>query len=241
MGLKATEHDKLTNHYHLLEEKKELDPGLIPTQQDIDLVRYSWERVVDLHHATDNQTTSPVQAFGIAFYDALFDLDPHTRTFFGDNILVQARVLTGIISFLVRAPMVAQHKQTTSIKEMNARKREQQKGTTGSDKDDDDEMDREWWARKLHKLGARHHSYKVKPEQFQLVGPAIDVALRVRLQDEYTNDIGKAWIKAHAYVAHHMALGLVSQQQQLDIKRSSSLIQPSSSSSTPLSSNCILQ
>ncbi|SAM06036.1 hypothetical protein [Absidia glauca] len=266
MGTKATEHEKPTSPYHLSERKYDLDPALMPTQQDIDTVRCSWERVVDLQHITDSKTTSPVQAFGSAFYDALFDLNPQVRSLFGDNVLVQARVLTGIISFLVRAPMIATNKQATStpkrptsklytIKEINARKREQQKqqrsgkdtSTSETNKPDDNgdvddgEMDHEWWARKLRELGARHQSYKVKPEHFQLVGPAIDAALRVRLQEEYSSEIGKAWIKAHAFVAHHMALGLLSHKQQDTVKRSSSLIQPSSSSSTPLSSNCILQ
>lgn len=264
MGTKATEHEKPASHYHLVEGKHDLDPALIPTQQDIDIVRCSWERVVDLQHITDSRTTSPVQAFGSAFYDALFDLNPQARSLFGNNVLVQARVLTGIISFLVRAPMVATNQQAASIpkrptsklstiKEINARKREQQKqqrsgkevsGINNPDDngdEDDGEMDHEWWARKLQDLGARHQSYKVKSEHFQLVGPAIDAALRVRLKEEYTSEIGKAWIKAHAYVAHHMALGLLSHKQQDTVKRASSLIQPSSSSSTPLSSNCILQ
>ncbi|CAO3595925.1 unnamed protein product [Absidia cylindrospora] len=132
-----------------------------------------------------------------------------------------------------------------TIKEINARKRkkqqQQQHNNNDDDNDDDDEedLDPEWLVMKLRELGARHHYYKVEPEQFQLVGPAIDTALRVRLEDEYTVEIGKAWTRTHAYVAHHMALGLVSQRQwEKKKKSSSSLLHRSSSSS---SSNCSLQ
>ncbi|ORZ13512.1 globin-like protein, partial [Absidia repens] len=163
-----------------------------PTQSDIDIVRTSWERVVNLTQPKDPASVSPAQGFGLAFYDALFDLDPQVRSLFGTNVLVQAKMLTYVIAYIARAPLIA----TTTT-------------TTTTTKD----LDPEWLVMKLRELGARHHYYKVEPEQFQLVGPAIDTALRVRLQDEYTVEIGKAWTKTHAYVAHHMALGLVSQRQ----------------------------
>ncbi|KAI8338872.1 hypothetical protein BC941DRAFT_421446 [Chlamydoabsidia padenii] len=178
-----------------------LDPTMIPSQNDINLVRCSWERVIEIHHPSDEDGVSPAQAFGLAFYDALFHLDPQVQQLFcGTNVLTQAKMLTFVIGCLVRAPMIAPHHERLTIKEINAQKHQ-------------DNGDERWLVNKITELGARHHFYHVDPCHFQLVGPAVDVALRARLQHEYNDAIGYAWIKTHAFVAHHMAHGLLAQRQ----------------------------
>ena len=74
-----------------------------PTDEQIELVRSSWERVSELRQDNDSAVISPAHAFGLAFYDALFALEPDTRLLF-NNIFPQARALTGMISCLTRAP-----------------------------------------------------------------------------------------------------------------------------------------
>ncbi|KAI8086288.1 uncharacterized protein BX664DRAFT_335429 [Halteromyces radiatus] len=268
MDIKSYDNERTSNDSYT-RKKGGLSLSMTPTQQDIDIVRYSWERVIDLQHDQDNTSTvSPAQAFGLAFYDALFELDPETRSLFGSNVLIQAKMLTGVIGYITRAPMItaidsqsptSPRVKMNTIREINARKREQEqqrKTTTTTTKEEEvvveEDIDPEWLAIQLQELGARHHFYNVKPEQFQLIGPAIDIALRKRLRNEYTKDIGKAWIKTHAYVAHHMTQGILSEQQRqqqlLDRKKStsstisSSLLQRSSStSSSSSSSNCCIQ
>ncbi|SAM09711.1 hypothetical protein [Absidia glauca] len=177
----------------------ELDPTLVPSQTDIDLVRSSWERVIETQHPSDEDGVSPAQAFGLVFYAALFHLDPHIRPLFdGTNVMIQAKMLTFVIGCLVRAPMVIQRRGPT-LKEISTT-------PTGAE-------DMEGLAAKIRELGARHHFYNVEPAHFQLVGPAVDMALRERLKHEYTDAIGQAWLRTHAFVAHHMAMGLLAQRK----------------------------
>lgn len=76
-----------------------------PTQAQIDIVRYSWERISEVRLPTDDPNVSPIHAFGLAFYDALFELDPSLRSKFS-NIFLQARALAGIVAYIARAPNI---------------------------------------------------------------------------------------------------------------------------------------
>jgi hemoglobin-like flavoprotein len=181
-----------------------------PTQRQIDLVRISWERVSEIRHPTDDRNVSASHAFGLAFYDALFQMDPECRSLF-DNVFQQARALTGMISYIARAPTVAKSSERptccggaipldspptspTTIRDINARKRA---NTLSKDRNSTDyeEGDPEWLALQMRELGARHYFYNVKPDHLELVGPAFVAALKNRLGNEYTDEIGEAWIK----------------------------------------------
>ncbi|KAI9473610.1 MAG: hypothetical protein EXX96DRAFT_578652 [Benjaminiella poitrasii] len=198
-----------------LSSSSSIDKDLIesPTQRQIDLVRISWERVSELRQETDDRNVSATHAFGLAFYDALFEMDDRCQDLFS-NIFQQARALTGMISYIARAPKVTNSKSDTTIRDINAKKTEY------------DEGDPEWLALQMRELGARHYFYKVKPEHFELVGPAFVSALKKRLGEEYTDEIGEAWIKANSYAAYNMRIGFESQQaweegtnQQKHLKR----------------------
>lgn len=169
-----------------------------PTQAQIDLVRMSWERVSELRHETDDRNISPSHAFGLAFYSALFDLNPECKELF-TNVFQQARALTGMISYIARAPKAITQTNAT-IRDMNA------KNTTLG------EADPEHLALKMQELGARHYFYNVQPYHFNLVGPAFVTALKQRLRDEYREEIGEAWVKANAYAAYNMKIGYEAQR-----------------------------
>jgi hemoglobin-like flavoprotein len=76
-----------------------------PTQAQIDIVRYTWERISELRLPGDDPNVSTTHAFGLAFYDALFELDPSLRPLF-TNIFKQARALAGMVSYIARAPNI---------------------------------------------------------------------------------------------------------------------------------------
>jgi hemoglobin-like flavoprotein len=186
-----------------------------PTQRQIDLVRISWERVSEKRHSTDDRNVSASHAFGLAFYDALFEMDPECKSLF-ENVFQQARALTGMISYIARAPTVAKGStqrpaccggsgnttipldspptSPTTIRDINAKKRA---NFLSNDRNSTDyeEGDPEWLALQMRELGARHYFYKVQPHHLELVGPAFVAALKKRLGEEYTDEIGEAWIK----------------------------------------------
>ncbi|KAG2211640.1 hypothetical protein INT47_008737 [Mucor saturninus] len=186
---------------------------LSPTQIQIDLVRTSWERVSQIRHANDDRNISSAHAFGLAFYDALFDMDREVKRLF-DNVFQQARALTGMISYIARAPGVTTASRPpcctptmpTTIRDINASKKDT------NNTQEYEEGDPEWLAAQMRELGARHYFYNVNPHHLELVGPAFVTALKKRLGDEYTDDIGDAWVKANSYVAYNMRLGFESQQ-----------------------------
>ncbi|KAG0184910.1 hypothetical protein DFQ28_010263 [Apophysomyces sp. BC1034] len=203
-----------------------------PTQAQIDLVRTSWERVSEIRHPSDDNNVSPSHAFGLAFYDALFELDADSRDLFA-NVFQQARALTGMISYMARAPTVTgvakpppccpssrkKLQNVYTIREINARKRAREEALNGNPGNnsaetdvEDDEGDPERLVHQMRELGARHYFYNVRPQHLDLVGPAFVVALKVRLGAEYAPEVGVAWLKAHAYAVHHMRIGLESQQ-----------------------------
>ncbi|KAG1186021.1 hypothetical protein G6F62_005714 [Rhizopus arrhizus] len=103
-----------------------------------------------------------------------------------------------MIAYIARAPTLTKEKKGTTIKDMNTKKVE--------------EEDSEWLAMQMRELGARHYFYEIKPMHFDLVGPAFVIALKKRMGKEYTEETGDAWIKAAAYVAHHMTIGFESQR-----------------------------
>ncbi|KAL9543449.1 hypothetical protein MBANPS3_008108 [Mucor bainieri] len=213
-----------------------IDEELSPTQKQIDLVRTSWERVSEIRHETDDRNVSASHAFGLAFYDALFEMDDDCRHLF-DNVFQQARALTGMISYIARAPNVTNNNSAmtrpaccgggngagtfsstgldsppstpTTIKDINARKRAID---CDSSEETYNEGDPEWLALQMRELGARHYFYKVKPHHLELVGPAFASALKKRLGNEYTTEIGDAWVKANSYAAYNMKIGFESQQ-----------------------------
>ncbi|KAI9009345.1 hypothetical protein CLU79DRAFT_775243 [Phycomyces nitens] len=212
-----------------------------PSQSNIDIVRYSWERVSEIRLPTDHPAVSPSHAFGLAFYEALFELNDELKPLFA-NVFQQARALTGMISYLAWAPTVtgashpppmcpmtgkvANPDRVYTIREINARKRAREASLTssrqpsldgatlveaGEEEEEDEDDDPEGLVQQMHELGARHFFYKVHPQYFTLVGPAFVSALKIRLGDEYRHEIGEAWIRTNSYAAYHMSVGLESQ------------------------------
>ncbi|KAI8379636.1 globin-like protein [Radiomyces spectabilis] len=174
--------------------------NLAPSQKQIDIIRYSWERVSEIRCAGDDRNVSSAHAFGLVFYDALFELDPDAKKLF-PNVYKQARALTGMISYIARAPSVT----APNLME----------GATmccPGDKSKYDEADPEWLAHQMRELGARHYFYGVHAHHLDLVGKSFVEALKRRLGDEYTDEIGDAWLKGHAYTTYHMRIGLETQR-----------------------------
>lgn len=196
-----------------------------PTQAQIDIVRYTWERVSDIRHPGDDPNVSASHAFGLAFYEALFELDPSLKQLF-TNIFQQARALAGMISYIARAPNVVGQKSCRSsptgcgfassqpgriltIREINAKKRKENTATTFSElvlnaanhsldpvtQQDEIEGDPERLLYKLRELGARHYFYNVQPHQLALVGPAILIAIKVRLGKDFIPEVAEAWTR----------------------------------------------
>ncbi|EPB82455.1 hypothetical protein HMPREF1544_10794 [Mucor circinelloides 1006PhL] len=233
-----------------------------PTQAQIDIVRYTWERVSEIHLDTDDSTVSATHAFGLAFYDALFALDPSLKPLF-TNIFQQARALAGMVSYITRSPNVtgpnksrlssspdggcgmnnAKLKKVPTIREINARKRKETNATTFEElvssvatsdtKAEDEEGDPEQLLHKLRELGARHYFYNVEPRYLALVGPAVLSALKLRLGKEFLPEVAEAWTRAHAYAAYHMKIGLESQAAwEQDRQKPASLKMNSASNTT---------
>ncbi|KAI8985322.1 hypothetical protein BDB01DRAFT_787630 [Pilobolus umbonatus] len=209
-----------------------IDDEMSPSQSHIDLVRVSWERVSEIRHIGDDRNVSSSHAFGLAFYEALFEMDQEIPALF-DNVFQQARALSGMISYIARSPTVTgsgirpaccsggsstnndtpPQTPTTkryTIREINARKRRQSEGTLTED--EFDEGDPEWLTSQMRELGARHYFYKVEPHHLALVGPAFVCALQKRLGKEYTPEIGDSWLKATSYAVYNMSIGYESQQ-----------------------------
>jgi hemoglobin-like flavoprotein len=169
-----------------------------PTQSQIDLVRITWERVTEITLPSDRLNVSPAHAFGLVFYEALFQLDEEIEGLFS-NVFQQARAMAGMISFIARAPQVtgatnisccgAAPQSSPSIREINLQKR--------SKLENFQEGDPEWLVEKIRELGARHYFYDVQPHHLAWVGPAFVTALKKRLGNEYTDEIGEAWIKVN--------------------------------------------
>lgn len=192
-----------------------------PTQAQIDIIRYTWERVSDTRHPGDDPNVSASHAFGLAFYEALFELDPTLKQLF-TNIFQQARALAGMISYIARAPNVVGQKPCRSstagcgfatsgriltIREINAKKRKDNTATTFSElvinaanspdsvTQDEIEGDPERLLYKLRELGARHYFYNVQSHQLALVGPAILTAIKARLGKEFIPEVAEAWTR----------------------------------------------
>ncbi|KAG2217477.1 hypothetical protein INT45_010763 [Circinella minor] len=198
-----------------------------PTKAQTQLIRQTWERVSEKRHEKDNPNVSASYAFGKQFYESLFIMEPELKNIL-TNSLQQARVLTGVLSYITRAPSVmpARYKEIKNIRDMNAmlKNNNNKNNNNNSDaeeeeEDDDDDMMEElneeeeaWMVEKLQELGARHVGYKiVKESLFDSIGPALVEALQNRLDNEYKPHMGEAWLKAHYYVVFHMKKGLQSQ------------------------------
>lgn len=195
-----------------------------PTQAQIDIVRYTWERVSEIRLATDDPNVSSSHAFGLAFYEALFELDPTLKPLF-TNIFQQARALAGMVSYIARAPNVTGNNKPArpgsscgfsstdkipTIREINAHKRKENHSLSFSELVANtvanansvtlDEMDTDRLLYKLRELGSRHYFYKVQGHQLSLVGPAILTAIQARLgKEDYLPEVAEAWTRVKRF------------------------------------------
>ncbi|KAG0741776.1 hypothetical protein G6F57_009738 [Rhizopus arrhizus] len=177
-----------------------------PTQAHIDIIRYSWEHLCNIRLAQDDPTMSPSYAFGLAFYDALFEIEP-TLEFLFTNIVQQARAFAGMVSYFLRIP------PTQNIREINALKRTPHLtfkelilstyAFTDQSATDDDDL-----SYKLQELGARHYLYNLNINHLEKVSPALLKALRIRLGHEFLPEVEESWERSQLYVIHHMKIGL---------------------------------
>ncbi|KAI8364359.1 uncharacterized protein BYT42DRAFT_506373, partial [Radiomyces spectabilis] len=206
----------------------------VPTQSHIDIVRFTWERITEVRHPSDDSTMSPAHAFGVAFYDALFDLDPQLVYVFS-NVCQQARALTGMISYMARVPAIATEElnvlthdhPVSSIKDINADRRAREDPAINKSSLPDIvraitansssmksapklSADEKWIQCKFRELGERHLQYNVQPHQLSVLGPAILIALKKRLKHEYVPEVEEAWFVVQTYAIHHMRIGMIS-------------------------------
>ncbi|ORZ18457.1 hypothetical protein BCR42DRAFT_300667, partial [Absidia repens] len=152
---------------------------LSPTLHDVDIVRHTWGRVCERRHRKDNSSMSSAHAFGIVFYKTLFELDPSLKSIFGKNVIHQARVLAGIMSYLTRSPSIKGESGSQDLQ----RKMEQQH-----------QEENQWFAYKLREVGIQHiEEYNMVPDHLDALGPALITALKSRLEEEFSTQIEQAW------------------------------------------------
>ncbi|KAI7874664.1 hypothetical protein K492DRAFT_232490 [Lichtheimia hyalospora FSU 10163] len=192
------------------------EPPAPPTQAQLNVIRDSWERVLSTHTINNNIektssssnsiTLSPTAssasaAFHHAFFEALFALDPNLTCYF-PNVKRQARALTGIVSYVVRAPAIlpARYRTVKSLREMHQ---------TQQTLDDDEEQ---WMIQQLKALGARHAvHHQIQIDMLDYVGEALVSALYQRLDTEFSPAMRDAWLHAFNYVVYYMKQGFESQ------------------------------
>ena len=186
-----------------------------PTKVQIRLIRRTWERVSEKRYEKDDPNVSASYAFGKIFYESLFAIEPELKNIL-TNSLQQARVFTGILSYITRAPSVmpARYKEIRSIRDMNAMLVNNNNSSSDDDEEEDDmieELNKEeeaWMVEKLQELGARHANYKVfKESLFDSIGPALVEALQSRLDNEYEPHIGEAWLKVITFYFYFIMVG----------------------------------
>ncbi|KAI9306982.1 hypothetical protein BJ944DRAFT_151906, partial [Cunninghamella echinulata] len=160
-----------------------------PSIQQIDIVRYSWERVCQLRLDDDDPHMSPVQGFGSQFYKALFETDEFCKEKFNHNVMLQARVLASIIAFLTRSPSIKG--KSGSIQDINATKKKLNEYQPPKN---------QFFAHKLKELGASHLKYDLLPYHFDAIGPALITALRSRLKNDCVSHVENAWSKVNKFI-----------------------------------------
>lgn len=102
---------------------------MMPSLQQIDEVRHAWESVCERRHRKDHPSVSAAHAFGLVFYNVLFEMDPSLKFKLG-NVIRQARVLAEIMSYLTRSPSIKG--EAGSLKDLNAVHRSNSKKETSS-------------------------------------------------------------------------------------------------------------
>ncbi|CEI93811.1 hypothetical protein G6F70_007339 [Rhizopus microsporus] len=196
-------------------------PPPSPTQAHIDIIRYTWEHLCGIRLDHDDPTISPSHAFGLAFYNALFESDPTLRFLF-TNIVQQARAFAGFISYLARMPT------QSNIREMNALKRKGVGALTFPElvtevSNTEHESATEDFRYQLQELGAKHYYYGVNAVHFDSIGRALMKALKERLRNEFLPEIEEAWTRSYAYSAYYMKIGLESAQDEWRQHRNESM------------------
>ncbi|ORX54598.1 hypothetical protein DM01DRAFT_1321992 [Hesseltinella vesiculosa] len=188
--------------YDPLSEKGKAMPPPMPDGHDIDLVRTSWQDVLD--QPRESETVSSAQVFGLAFYDALFKLNPAARTLFGTDVVRQSKMLTYVIAYIARAPIIVPPTQPP---------------TNLQDNEATPDLDSSWLIDSLRELGQRHYFYNVHPQDLLDVWPSIDAALKATLKDKYTPVIAGAWRKTVDHVTYHLTFGINTQRKISENKR----------------------
>jgi hemoglobin-like flavoprotein len=102
---------------------------MMPSLRQIDEVRHTWESVCERRHRKDHPSVSAAHAFGLVFYNVLFEMDPSLKIKLG-NVIRQARVLAEIMSYLTRSPSIKG--EAGSLKDLNAVHRSNSKKETSS-------------------------------------------------------------------------------------------------------------
>ncbi|KAF7725142.1 hypothetical protein EC973_000394 [Apophysomyces ossiformis] len=209
-----------------------------PTKEQIDMVRSSWACIMESKKPEDDSTTSPGHAFCLAFYAALFELDPDLRMLFS-NVFQQARALAGMIAYIARVPSMTRSTSgidpdicpaVVPIDDVNAfgrameeseARRHYYSGLVGQaqsvePKDADEEL-----IFLFRELGARHYFYNLQVRHLPLAGQSLLRALRERLGKECSPELEQAWQVAFDFVASHMKIGFEAQVKWMEGRRSS--------------------
>ncbi|KAI7866635.1 hypothetical protein BDF14DRAFT_1693924, partial [Spinellus fusiger] len=181
-----------------------------PTQSQIDIVRYTWERIIETRLPTDNPTLSPAHAFGFALYSALFDIDNDLRIVFA-NVLQQSRALAGMIAYIVQAPSI--HSEQGLLARCCPSLSPAEEGcASGEAAEAHEEMNPERLRQRFQRLGERHYGYRVEPHHLAYMGPAVNRVLKERLKDDFLPEIEDAWQTTNAFATYHMKVGLENQK-----------------------------
>jgi len=66
--------------------------------------------------------------------------------------------------------------------------------------------------KELQILGARHVEYGVTSDLYPIVGEALIHTLKMTLEDDFTNEVKRSWVKVYDIVVSGMEMGAVSQE-----------------------------
>ena len=115
--------------------------------------------------------------FARSFYSTLFDLAPHTRDLFPDDMTAQQGKLVAELEFLIDAATAA--------------------ATTG---------DLSPFVERAHELGRRHVDYGVTGRDYSVVGQALVAAVACHT-DDWDDDHEHAWFKLYRLISDVMREG----------------------------------
>ncbi|KAI9251596.1 hypothetical protein BY458DRAFT_444201 [Sporodiniella umbellata] len=208
---------KLNNNKKKLKLSINFSPP-IPTQTQIDIIRYTWEHLCSIRKDKDDPNMSPSRAFGSDFFDALYEKEPLLQYVFSD-IVHQSRAFASMMSSLLYLPA------NVTVREINAEKRKGLPVLSFGDLvatvlKEGFEIEAEDRSTQFQAIGARHYLYNLSTYHLDMAYGAVLEALESRLEHDLLPEVKEAWEKTLQHAIFHMQLGLSSAyQNQGDVVR----------------------